>query len=766
MAVLTWRNVDAPDFRAVTDAYRLVVDSINKASTGMIDAINSYQEGKTQSASSKLMLDAMKAGSAQELKAALQAGVAADPRYLSSDAVGFLAKYSDMLNDQDIASQKLALAAARGTGGGGRSGRGGNTGKEDMVDVNGKLGINGYIDESGAVTATPVAGVDERMPVSIPATPAKRVVVPAAPLAQEQSAITAKDLNFESAAAEPVNIPAGGPTLENAEQFTQSLGTIDSSFGAPVRPGASGGLMSVPGPIRVGNPKGKDGGNQRNSELQQDLINSRLAAVTSGDPTQAIQFLANAPRVQLNMTATNGLDLVDNTIKAAQSGQDIQEKGYKLRGLDREEQDTLEARNRNEIADGWIQENITKFASMPEVQNAIPRDDPKLFATISAKLNDAAKVREFDTNVPRMDAEGNLILPSYLQQGTGGGELPVSPEEAPSPSGVGTVATDEAIAEASATPEGAAQVAAKLEKAASGSQYFGRKLDPQRIQYQSTLDQIKLDTMANPALPILADYEKNASSTKSDTDVAQELIKKNRYEGATVADVAAEVRRVRELARVNPAVAGRILENAARDPWMIEAPFRSIASRHTDNDKVAEYVNMFVDEEGNPRRDIVQQAERVRGVNDYQKKLDGAWSALQKAQSDLDDVIKNKGVGIGENTNTRVYEAAVKEAQKQFDAAVAESKKYGFQNRGSYPEVRAQPTPEPETVIEGQVRDLNSRLANAANQTRAAEQIGIVPVQVIYNDLLANFKGNPTETDKRMLLKRAREIANGRKVSR
>jgi hypothetical protein len=768
MAVLTWRNVDAPDFRGVTDAYRLVGDSINKASTGMIDAIDSYQQGKTQAASSKLMLDAMKAGTAEELKSALRAGVAADPRYLNQDAIGFLAKYGDTLNDQNIAAQKLALAAAKGNGrGGGGSGRSGNTGKEDIVDVSGSPGIDGYIDANGQISQTPVAGIQEQLPNVVPATPARKVVVPAAPLAQEQSAVPVEAIASEPVASVLPDIPAGGPTLENAEQFTQALQSYDSAFGAPVRLGASGSLMPAPGPIRVGRPKGKDGGAQINPELTMDLGNARADALLSGDPQAALNAVLENPRVLKNLSATNMLDYVENTGAAAKTGQDIQEKGFKLRDLGRTEQDTVEARDRSDLADAWVADNIFKYGNDAELRNAIPRGDVKLFNEINSKLEAASGMRNIDQSVPTMDANGNVVLPDYLQKGTGGGDLPTTPEQTLSPTGLGSAATDEVVAKAADTPENAAKVEAAISKAVSSSQYAGRNLEPQRVQFQSVMDQIKLDSTGNTALQILTDFEKNADSTKSATDVANDLIAKKRFDGASVADVAAQVSRIASEAKINPALAGRIIENTGRDPYWVEGLVRSTAASQINNEEVNKYKEMFVDADGNPRKDIIQQAEKVRGVSGYTKKLNDSWSALQKAQTDLEDVIKKKGAGIGENTNVKVYEAAVREAQKQFDSAVGESKQYGYQNRGDYPVVEA-PKPVQGPVIPKEVRDLNIRLENAARQNQAAAQTGegIVPVQVIFNDLLANFKGTPTEYDKKLLLQRARAIANGRKVAR
>jgi hypothetical protein len=100
MAPLTWKNVDAPSFSGVNQALALAAQNFNSGMGAGIDALGSFQEGRTINDSNQLALDIMKYQDPAAYKAALmngtvQAGV--DPRNLNAEAINFMAGYEGKL---------------------------------------------------------------------------------------------------------------------------------------------------------------------------------------------------------------------------------------------------------------------------------------------------------------------------------------------------------------------------------------------------------------------------------------------------------------------------------------------------------------------------------------------------------------------------------------------------------------------------------------------------------------------------------------------
>lgn len=74
MAALTWRNVDAPDFRGALDGYRIAGDLLTKATTGLGRGLDSYQDFRTEATDRQAQAALLRYQDPAALKAALESG--------------------------------------------------------------------------------------------------------------------------------------------------------------------------------------------------------------------------------------------------------------------------------------------------------------------------------------------------------------------------------------------------------------------------------------------------------------------------------------------------------------------------------------------------------------------------------------------------------------------------------------------------------------------------------------------------------------------
>lgn len=110
MAPLTWRNVDAPNFSGVNQALALAAQNFNSGMGAGIDALGSFQEGRTINDSNQLALDVMKFQDPAAYRAALMNGTVqsnVDPRNLNADAINFMAGYEGKLIGNQQAGANL-----------------------------------------------------------------------------------------------------------------------------------------------------------------------------------------------------------------------------------------------------------------------------------------------------------------------------------------------------------------------------------------------------------------------------------------------------------------------------------------------------------------------------------------------------------------------------------------------------------------------------------------------------------------------------------
>lgn len=777
MAPLTWRNVDAPNFSGVTDALRLVGTSINNAGDGFIKAIDSYQEGKTQGTSSQLMLDVARAKDAAGVEAALNS-TALNPRYLDPAALNFATKYQAQLQAQGLAEQRLALAASKA---GGKGGSGGGRGTSAEGISQGK-NVIGNIGEDGKVIMAPTtSGPLTALPTDIP-----------------DYAAAEPETNDEQAQLVTPAPAVSAPIVLGSSDGTgdvRPLAQTESAFGAP------NGMMSqlsnassgdpaqqlindirrtpVPGPIAVPRKVGKDGDASKmiDAFVAQDIGNAAMLSTQPGQDNldDANRLVANNPRILRNLNATNVAVTIDKNQDRSIKATNLAGDNIKLAVAQDAETERLTNKDIKEQAKEYVADHQFDWGKDGAAfKAAIPTDTPlELYKAITDRFNDVSGSGMLDAAPDEggLDANGNYRPPAKYNKGVGGGSLPSTPPTADkspiSPTGVGSVAGDAVVADASAkSPEAAAKVETALATVTAATPYAGRDLDTQRKQFQEINNQVKLDTIGNTVRPLLADFDKTVASVESDTDVANNLIAKGRFKGANVDDVANAVRTIRTKGKINAALAGRIMENAPRTPYSIEAPFRSIADRFTDQGEVDKLLNYFVDENGKPKPDILSEATKIQGVDEYQKNLNQAWENLQTSQQDLDTKIQYGATGKAKNVNTTLAAKAVEFNQKEFDRLRGESSKYGFQNRGDYPREIAAPVVRPQqgpnipaNVQQFRVQDqLRNAVANSA--VSAAGGQTVVPVQRIFDNLLSKLDHTPTNQEKRDLLKQARSIAN------
>jgi hypothetical protein len=113
MAALTWRNVDAPDFRGSLDAYRQSSQMLNQALGGASDALGKFDNAQNQGANQQVMLEALKYNDPKAYQDALASGsltAGVDPRRLSTATIQGLGSRSGDLLNQAVTGQRLQSA--------------------------------------------------------------------------------------------------------------------------------------------------------------------------------------------------------------------------------------------------------------------------------------------------------------------------------------------------------------------------------------------------------------------------------------------------------------------------------------------------------------------------------------------------------------------------------------------------------------------------------------------------------------------------------
>lgn len=655
MAPLTWRNVDAPNFAGAVSALEVSGRGFNNASEGLINAVDSFQDGRTQAESARLITDVLRQQDPTKLRESLANGTLLsgyNPRYLSADALDFLGSYEKSLLGNVAARQNIANGGQFGKRGSGGRGRGGN---DDFVDVN-KTGVRGYIDENGQVTATPVAGAESSIPAAI--VPATTTPTAKSLSAIGEPVISTQDLPVsESEAGAPQSMVQIAPTMENAA----ALANVPTDVtGSPAASDISsfGSTQPVPGPIRVGTPKGKDGFNQRNFELAQDAINSRNAAY-AGDPTGAIESVANNPRMLLNGTVSNLLTLQDNTYKAAEQGQQFVRGASEQRKRDRDENDELRGRASTEIA---------RVAADDAIINSV---DPQSAKVKLAQLYNANEIDldAFKKGLNRVDESSESFAvfndptaPTADTPVAGSGDQPVDPNAKPE--------------EGKAKGKQTTPVAIPPKKDALAGTAIAKSVE----QFN---DQINLDQSGDLNANFRTKFNQAAGDTSTPAEVANRAIGENgAFPNGNKDDYLNALNDVMERYRVTAPVASLMLESA---PAGRSRTSRALLGNwftstiQVDSDRLDQLGQLITDPAtGRVRAELLQENDARRTSNNLQKDINTKYDEAGRAQAALNRAIGLVGQGRDpEKIKLKELEAKAKSTQEAVTKAIADATRTG-----------------------------------------------------------------------------------------
>ena len=687
MAPLTWREISAPNFQSAVSAVATAGQLMDKAGSGFINAIDSYQDGRTQSESSKLMAGIMGAKDPAAIQALISGEGGVDPRYLSPDALNFALKREAALNSTSLAYQRLAQAVAgRGRSGRGRgTGNGSKGGKADIVDNTG--GGTGYIYPDGTVvdTAMPTAAAMAAIPTTVaPAQPkVAPVAAPVAEVADTPAIVPDAAAMPVTLVVEPAPVAVSAPTSEGTN--AKPVAPLSVSALSPTNVNS---VAPNVGPLRGPNKvKGNDGAAQQFPALTNDLGRMRIAAI-NGDLEAANIAAVTNPRILANLSGTNVLTTLDTNVKAVKPGVEARE-------ALREEAEGNRNRARAENA---YTETASFLPGTRNKEDALARVttlDPRERAAQIADIEQADKQGYWNVpDIARLAADGSVILPSYLNDrggNGGGGSVPVS-AVVDQPVPAGTPAAD-AIEGAATNAQTAPQVVP----------YTGRNLDNKRLQSQRMLDQINLDIAGNPVRPLLADYEKLMSSTESANDVAAKLASEGTKEtsggifrGKEVADVAGVINQYATQYKVTPAMAARAIENSVKPSTVFDGVkvWNSPSENVIDRENVDRLLSNFATSDGKPSPKILQEVERQRQSEQARSEVQDRMADLERATADLQKAENLKAAG--RPVDLKAAQQTAKVAESNFDKAFEQLQKKespAFQNRGPYPEQTATPKP-------------------------------------------------------------------------
>jgi hypothetical protein len=109
MAVLTWRNVDAPDFRSVTDASRNASDLMNQAFKSASDGLTQFKDQRAEGADQAALAESLKFTDPAAYQEALRSGAIQQQNMSSKGTAALGARVGDLIAQ---ASNKLTLDQA------------------------------------------------------------------------------------------------------------------------------------------------------------------------------------------------------------------------------------------------------------------------------------------------------------------------------------------------------------------------------------------------------------------------------------------------------------------------------------------------------------------------------------------------------------------------------------------------------------------------------------------------------------------------------
>lgn len=110
MPVLTWRNVDAPDFRSVTDASRNASDLLNQAFKSASDGLTQFKNQRAEAADQAALAESLKFTDPAAYQEALRSG-AIQQQNMSSKGTAALGARVDELLNQAASGQNLQKGA-------------------------------------------------------------------------------------------------------------------------------------------------------------------------------------------------------------------------------------------------------------------------------------------------------------------------------------------------------------------------------------------------------------------------------------------------------------------------------------------------------------------------------------------------------------------------------------------------------------------------------------------------------------------------------
>lgn len=107
MSVLTWKNVDAPDFRSVTDASRNASDLLNQAFKSASDGLTQFKDQRAEGADQAALAESLKYDNPAAFQEALRSGAIQQPNMTSKGTAALGARVDDLITQ---ATNRNALA--------------------------------------------------------------------------------------------------------------------------------------------------------------------------------------------------------------------------------------------------------------------------------------------------------------------------------------------------------------------------------------------------------------------------------------------------------------------------------------------------------------------------------------------------------------------------------------------------------------------------------------------------------------------------------
>lgn len=652
MAPLTWREVSAPNFGAVNQAQAIVGDSINAATKSLQAAIQQSDAQKERANTANFMGQLLGGTSLDQIQ-----GV--DPAYLSPDAFNFALK-------QQAQADANALGYARIAALGARKGKGAAASNTIPVAPGSSDGnfltsdnevVNGVVTDNGVIPNTVKGGAKAQ---GIPVAPT--VVGPFVPTSTPSNPAPVE--NFR-------DMPSGGPLRSDAAPVDQEIQQTASgsptasqlfadataTYGAPID--ASPSLAPTPGPLRGAQVKGADGAAQIFPELTRDLVNGRIAAF-NGDPVSALAAAAVNKRLGANLTGSNALTLVDNTLKTATQGQEFREG-------QRKEEDALYNRSVRDSARSQANEAILQ-PTLADARLAIdPNQPPDEYAAAQELLEKGAKAGQFDVfkGQPARLPSGEIIVPSNNKQMniiSALDDATRNPEVAKVIQGI-------------ASKDGAQAVQDLLGKAVDNSAWLGRDLRDMQAQHESALTRYDTDRASNPLIPSIVDFQKNVKSDAGPDDVARQLAKDaSTFSGrdVTPGNMLTIVQRVAKEAHTSPAIAGGLISAAFRDQRFGDTVRGWFGSTNgdlsIDPNSLEQFKNLVWDSTTNkPNNDLLNQIDALKASDRVRDDLNRDWEALQTAQAQYNEKAANAALrknGEGKAAVDLAKEVLVKTQQQ------------------------------------------------------------------------------------------------------